>query len=141
MKPESRFITSVNAKVPLIVHREKMHNLYRGGTFDVWYSGSKSDLWVEYKWIPRVPKRGVVVPNLSALQRQWGRGRYREGRNVFVVLGCPDGCVIYTRPAMWEDGLHAEKFRGLLQSKPAIAAWITSYTTGDPPEWKKHLIE
>jgi len=130
MKPESRFITSVNAKIPTDVHREKMHNPYRGGTFDVWYSGSKADLWIEYKFIPRIPKRGRVVPNLSPLQLRWGQGRNAEGRNVMVVVGCPEGAAMLGFPRQWEVGVTVEEFRNALVTKATLAAWIHSLTAG-----------
>lgn len=131
MKPENRFITSVNDKIPKIVHREKMHNIYRGGTFDVWYSGSNADLWIEYKWIPRIPVRGRVVPDLSPLQLLWGRERAAEGRSVIVVVGCPSGGVIFSLPFAWEEGVSAEEFRKGLLTKSTLAAWIYRYATGD----------
>jgi hypothetical protein len=53
-KPETTFIQSIHRHLPKEVYREKMANPYRGGTPDVWYSGYKSDLWVEYKFIPKL---------------------------------------------------------------------------------------
>ena len=140
MKPESRFITSVNAKIPKTVHREKMHNVYRGGTFDVWYSGSKADLWIEYKWIPRIPARGRVVPDMSSLQLQWGKGRSAEGRGVLVVVGCPEGAVMLPFPSQWEAGVTAEEFRRALVTKSTLAAWIHSLTAGgDGCKWHENF--
>lgn len=134
MNPESRFINGVNGKIPSAVHREKMHNIYRGGTFDVWYSGSKADWWIEYKWIPRIPKKGRVVPNLSPLQLRWGVGRYEEGRNVAVVVGCPEGVVMLRYPDQWEEGVSVEEFRRTLLTKATLAEWITLLTAGDPKD-------
>lgn len=127
MKPENRFIANVHKKLPAEVYREKMHNPYRGGTFDVWYSGSKADLWIEYKWIDRIPKRGRVIPDLSALQMKWGKGRYAEGRHVLVVVGCPGGAVMFRSPRLWEAGVTAEEFRRALVTKPALVAWVHSH--------------
>lgn len=129
MKPENRFITSVHNRVPDSVYREKMHNPYRGGTFDVWYSGSKTDLWIEYKYIERIQKKGLVVPALSALQLDWGTNRFWEGRNVYVILGCPEGGVVYS-PHQWEEGVSVEEFRKALLTKPKLAAWIYKQATG-----------
>jgi hypothetical protein len=78
-KPENTFIGTVNDRLPIKkrkastiarrkvsdeshIHYEKMNNPYRGGTADSWYSGLAGDLWVEFKYLPRVPKRGVVDP-------------------------------------------------------------------------------
>jgi len=130
MKPENRFITSVHNRLPDSVYREKMHNPYRGGTFDVWYSGSKADLWIEYKWIERIPRKGLVVPNLSSLQMDWGQKRYEEGRHVVVVVGCPEGGVKLTNPHLWKEGVSVEEFRTALLTKSALAAWIYMQAAG-----------
>lgn len=82
-----------------------MHNAYRGGTPDVWYSGKNGDLWVEYKWAPKVPKSGIIVPDLSPLQLKWLKGRFEEKRNVVVIVGYPDGCLIMEWPKDWTDGV------------------------------------
>lgn len=54
-KPETTFIASVHKHLPKELHREKMNNPYSSGTPDVYYSGMKADLWIEYKFIPRIP--------------------------------------------------------------------------------------
>lgn len=128
--PENRFIASLHRLLPKEVYAEKMHNPYRGGTFDVWYSGKKRDLWVEYKWIPSVPVSAITVPNLSPLQVAWGRGRAGEGRNVVVIVGCPEGGVLYDTPQMWEAGLYAVQFKQAIATKHAIVAWLVNFTTG-----------
>jgi hypothetical protein len=127
--PENRFIAAVHRLLPQVYH-EKMHNPYRGGTFDVWYSGKAKDLWIEYKWIPRTPVRAQVIPALEPLQLKWGRERYEEGRDVFVVVGCPDGGVLFQRKA-WEEGVSAEEFRRTLLTKFALAKWIFDFATGE----------
>jgi hypothetical protein len=86
-------------------YREKMHNAYRGGTPDVWYSGPGGDLWVEYKW--STSKKGVLVPALSSLQRDWLTKRKLEGRNVAVVVGSPTGATILEEPDHWTSGSRA----------------------------------
>jgi hypothetical protein len=130
MKPENRFITAVNNRIPETVHREKMHNMYRGGTFDVWYSGSKADLWIEYKWITRIPRKGLVVPDLSALQLDWGAKRHAEGRTVYAVVGCPEGGVVLD-PHQWKEGVSVEEFRKALLTKSALAGWIYKKAKGE----------
>ena len=76
--PENRFIASIHRLLPNELHAEKMHNPYRGGTFDVWYSGNKADIWVEYKYDDNW---------LSPLQAKWGRGRHAEGRKAIESWG------------------------------------------------------
>lgn len=136
--PENSFRNAVNVKISPKVHREKMHNPYRGGTFDQWYSGISGDLWVEYKWLPKIPKKGIVLPKLSSLQNLWGTGRALEGRQVYVVIGTPEGGVVfevYERNYFsfypgWATGISIEVFRTLLKSKQELADWITIQALG-----------
>lgn len=105
-KPETAFTKRVHSKFPerKMPHFEKMHNMYRGGTWDVWYSGKDGDLWVEYKVVKAWPKNGPVVPALTSLQLEWGHHRAKEGRNMMVVVGGPGGAVIFKNRS-WEEGL------------------------------------
>lgn len=129
VKPESAFISRVHKRLPAKLHREKMHNAYRGGTADVWYSGPMDDLWIEYKYLPTVPVRKDVSPDLSALQRLWLDGRLAEGRNVAVVIGCPRGGVVLEHGA-WQTPMTPDEFVRQLKSVEDIARWITTYTSG-----------
>lgn len=128
--PENRFIRGVHRLMGSSPHKEKMANPYRGGTFDVWYSGPQADLWIEYKWVAQLPKRGKLVPALSELQKEWGRGRFKEGRAVIVVVGSPSGGVWFPTPEQWEAG--TEDCSKSLLTKPELADMITRLTTGEP---------
>lgn len=123
--PENRFIKSINDKLTKDIYCEKMHNPYRGGTADVWYSG-KYDAWIEYKWITSMPKKGVLIPKLSGLQKIWCKDRFTEGRTVFVVVGCPRGAIIFSNPAEWINGLS----NPVVLSKPDYIVWLTKLITG-----------
>jgi len=129
-KPETTFSNGVNKYVPQAVYRMKNNNPYLGGIPDFWYSGSKADLWCEFKFLPRTPQRGVVKPSqlLSALQLQWLNGRYDEERNVAVIIGCPDGGVIL-RDQEWLKEFTPTAFRDCLMPRKEIAQWITQATT------------
>lgn len=121
-KPENTFIAAVHRKLDKSVYREKMANPYRGGTPDVWYSGAKRDLWIEYKFIPKL---AVRVPNkidLSELQRQWIENRTCEGRNIAVVVGSPEGCIILRWPVPRE--IETSEFRERAVPKERVAYWI-----------------
>lgn len=125
VKPENRYIGSIHKLLPVPVYYEKMCNPYRSGTPDVWYSGSLGDLWVEYKYIPSIPKRTVVLPDLSDRQKRWLGNRLDEGRNVAVVLGTPKGGVIY-RQRSWLEPLDPEGLSANLVPNRQIAVWIVS---------------
>lgn len=132
-KPESTFTLSVDRHLPTDLHREKMFNPYRGGTFDKWYSGTEGDLWVEYKFVV-VPKRftTMILPGLSELQLLWGRGRVAEGRNAIVIVGSKMGGVVMTDPLEWDQPISTKDFLARLQSRAELAGEILSIT-GAPP--------
>jgi hypothetical protein len=128
--PETAFIARVHkhfvtGEEP---HKEKMHNTYRGGTFDTWYSGINGDLWVEYKWLNKQPERGVFVPRLTPLQLRWGLDRAGEGRNVAVIVGLPSGGIVLLNPVHWRGGIHARTAYEYFRTAKEIAEWITSKT-------------
>ena len=105
-----------------------MNNPYRSGTADVWYSGPDNDLWVEYKWLPRLPKRHICIveganPMLSHLQQKWLNALYDERRNVAVVLGTPAGGIIL-KDKNW---MLPFSFDTLL-TKAEVAEWISKET-------------
>ena len=134
VKPENTFISGVHKHLPSVkvIHREKMNNPYRGGTADWWYSGTKNDLWIEYKFLPRMPQRGDITPErigLTALQLDWLRGRYAEGRNVGVIVGCPKGGVIM-RDLAWDSECSVQAFTSQIIDRKALASWIVQQTTG-----------
>lgn len=121
-KPENSFIRGVHRYLPK-TYAEKMNNPWRAGTADVWYSGSEGDLWVEYKFIERVPRSKEILPDLTPRQRRWLNNRFDEGRNVAVVLGTPKGGVIY-RNKEWSVALDQETLMGRIVPRDEIARWI-----------------
>lgn len=110
-----------------VLHREKMNNPFSSGTADVWYSGDLADWWVEYKYLTKLPVRAMVLADLSPLQSDWLDGRHREGRNVAVVVGSPEGAVIYLDRA-WLQPITPDEFRSRMISKRDLAAWLVSRT-------------
>ena len=130
-KPETTFIASVHKHLPPKLYRMKTHNPYIGGPADVWYSGSKGDLWVEYKFIPKITPALCALPALSALQLQWLNERYAEGRNVAVIVGCKEGGVLY-QDKDWEKPLDPDQFNRLLKTRDQLARWILAFTQGGP---------
>lgn len=123
-KPENRFIESVHRHLPR-TYAEKMNNPWRAGTADVWYSGDRGDLWIEYKFIERIPRSAEILPDLTPRQKRWLNNRFDEGRNVAVVLGTPTGGVIY-RNKEWMRPLDHVTFAGLIVPRDEIARWIFS---------------
>lgn len=127
-KPENRFISSIHkyflARGP---YYEKMFNPLRGGTPDVYYSGEAGDLWVEYKFTKITPRTKRILPGLTALQKRWLDCRYDEGRNVAVILGTPEGGVVYQHK-QWGQPLTGPELLERLLTRQELAQWIISQT-------------
>ncbi len=121
-KPETTFIRSVHRFIPK-VYAEKMNNPWRRGTADVWYSGVVGDLWVEYKYVERIPNSKEILPDVTSQQAKWLGNRFDEGRNVAVVLGTPTGGVIY-RDREWLKPLDPQIFTSCIVERRKIAQWI-----------------
>lgn len=119
---ESTFTRSVNTKLPQEVYKWKISDRFTAGVPDAYYSGAGGDLWVEYKWVKKLPK--LVRPGLSQLQRLWLNARLQEGRNVAVVVGSPQGHIVFT-DGEWDDG----KEPVTVFSTKQIAQWITNEVT------------
>jgi len=126
--PENTFIASVHRLLPRGLYRMKNHNQYNGGIADVWYSGIKADLWIEYKFIV-MPKRHdtIIVPALSPLQMEWLRSRHQEGRSVGVIIGSKDGGV-WLPGTSWQTPLTAGGFVDATVGRLALAAIIEGLT-------------
>lgn len=121
-KPESTFIQSIHRHLKE-TYFEKMNNPFRSGCADVWYSGDKGDLWVEYKNEPSLPKIKEYRLDLSARQEKWLSDRCDEGRNVAVILGFPEGGVIYQYKSWRLEFTKAELMQRSL-TRPELAQWI-----------------
>lgn len=122
VKPENTFIASVHKYLTQTYH-EKMFNPYRSGTPDVWYSGTKTDLWIEYKFIAKMPVKTDIELKLTELQKQWLKARYLEGRNVAVICGCKQGGVVFT-DCLWENPIPVNNFLKQLKDRLGVAMWI-----------------
>lgn len=130
MKPESRFTNSVNVYLKSKVYFEKMNNPFRAGTADFWYSGKNGDCWIEYKFIPTIPTRTTILPDLSARQLKWLNDRADEGRKVYVVVGHPKGGVVW--PIGLDQPMQPAAFEKLSLTRPQLAAWILGITGESP---------
>lgn len=131
-KPETTFTTSVHRHLPPKLHREKMCNPYRGGTWDMWYSGQAADLWVEYKFVVLPKRESTPIDfDLSELQLKWGDGRLNEGRELAVIVGCKEGGVLLLNQE-WRKPFDLKKFKPRIWARDQLAGWINDITGGPP---------
>jgi len=127
-KPESVFIRSVHKNFgPVRPYFEKNWNAYRAGTPDVLYSGDEGVMWVEYKYLPKLPTRVPLELDLTSLQARWLANRSSEGRHVAVILGLPEGGIVFDN-LTWRptSPFLLAKLRLSILSRAALARWITS---------------
>lgn len=135
LKPESKFIQKINKLVT--GYKVKLNVQFNNGIPDCYYSGDKGEAWIEYKWVPKLPVRAgtEVHIDLSPGQLLWLHGRCKEGRNIAVIVGSPEGCVVLT-DCRWEKPVSAEQFRNLMVSPADASVWINRHVgiANDPTE-------
>lgn len=129
VKPENQARSNINSKIPKSIHREKMGTGYSAGTADQWYSGDPHDLWIEYKFLPKPPVRPFTL-QLSALQLDWLKRRYEEGRAVGVVLCFPasTGCWVFLHRE-WEGQIDPKSC--MFVTRQQVADFIVQGCTDD----------
>ena len=111
----------------------KNHNEYVGGIPDVWYSGARADLWVEYKYLPISNPRSVVIPDLSLKQLHWIAARRAEGRNAWVIVGYKPGGVVFTDFDDIRNGILPDAFIARTLDRKAIAERIEEFCLEKEP--------
>lgn len=102
----------------------KINANYAGGVPDAYYS-MKSDLWVEYKYLKSLPQKPetIVQYRLSELQKDWLIRRDAEGRDVCVVVGSPQGNLIFPGTA-WRRPITSADFISRAVDNIEVAAYI-----------------
>lgn len=108
-------------------YREKNHNVFHSGTPDVFYSGTKNDLWVEYKYVTTLKLvGGWIRTSLSPRQSLWLRDRWAEGRNCRLIIGSFVGSIIIDGPEFKPEVL-VEDLRNSALTEKQVAEWITEF--------------
>lgn len=123
-KPENTFIAAINKPLPKALHRQRNVGSMFGtsGVPDSYYDGYGSDLWVEYKVNPSLPRNGIVIGKYTPKQIEWMTRRYEhslglalrldsqslgDGTNVVGIVGLPGGIACIQRtPEEWINGTH-----------------------------------
>lgn len=136
MKPENRFILSVHKHIDKeTIYYEKMANPYRGGTPDVYYEGNQSNLWIEYKFFPKLPPVLDLAANakgLTPLQQDWINRAWGHRRLVGVIVGTSGGGLIL--PALsFKKQYTREDATAVLKTRKEIACWISKICSTTNP--------
>jgi len=121
---ESGYTRKISKLLRRDVYAWKISDRFTAGVPDAYYSGPATDLWVEYKHIPKPPKTTNQCPALSSLQQKWLRERMEQGRNVAVIVG------LGTRTGIILTGERMFQPIDLSQaiSCQEIADWISEFT-------------
>ena len=130
---EHSFIRSIHKKLPDDVYAWKINDNFQGGVADAYYSrAAGGDMWIEYKYLSRLPKRPDTVINvgLSELQKDWLRARLLDGRTVCVIVGSIKGSLILDNGA-WEEPVTTQIFTRNAVETPAVVAYILSTLSKD----------
>lgn len=135
MANEHSFIKSVHRHLKNIapeIYMWKIHADFTNGIPDCWYSNA-SDLWVEYKWCNKVPVKDSTIIDLtnskkylSQLQINWLKERHKEGRNVCVILGSPEGANILLGTD-WRTPISPKTFRCNAITTKQVAFFLANF--------------
>lgn len=129
-KPENQFISSVHAHLaPQTPYKMKNNNAYISGIADVWYSGKDADMWVEYKYMAKIPKSDSIDIGCTKLQKDWLRDRYYENRAVYVILGTAKGGILFDN-LDWEKTFTQRELVDRIITRKELAIWIAEFTVG-----------
>jgi len=96
---EADFKVILRKKISKFAYIQSMFSYATNGTPDYWISGPSADLWLEVKVEKSIG--GGVTPKLSALQKRWCDERYKEGRNVAVIVGISRTAAIWYDEGSW----------------------------------------
>lgn len=125
--PEARFIRSINRLLPSDIYSEGMANPYRGGTPDRYYEGSRSHLWVEYKYIKTVPASWRIKDHVTALQIKWIRRAQKNHVPIAVIAGFNKSGLILVEDMYWDMSLSRHDINRYLLSKEKIVNFIINH--------------
>lgn len=125
-KPENRFRGKVHAKLDERVYQEKTNNPYRGGTPDDYYEGESNILWVEYKYVPKIPKVLNMSKLVTALQNRWLTRAHRNNKPTAVIVGFEAGVLVLTDPEEWQAKIGKDRIEPRLITIQDAANWIAN---------------
>ena len=89
---EHSFIKTIHKKLAPEVYKWKIHDTYTGGVPDAFYAGPSGILFVEYKYIKKLPvkKSTPVRTSLTKLQALWLNTMEKNGVKVALIIGSPN---------------------------------------------------
>jgi hypothetical protein len=129
---EHGYIRSIHRLLPTELFKWKIHDNYAGGVPDCFYAGPTAQLWVEYKWLAKLPAmpKTMIKPKLSAQQLAWLIKMSGLSFPCAVIIGTPHGGLLLDDPFKWTNGLMKKKAETQLITTQDLAKKIHQHCTG-----------
>ena len=129
--PEAHFKSGINTFAKNFIYVESMANPYRRGTPDVYYEGPKGCLWVEYKFLKRIPSQFYYTDILSPFQVKWIKRAISNNVKCAIVVGHFSKGIIefIKKPEQLHNELLKDSFYSKLINKRQIAEQIIKQIT------------
>jgi len=120
---EHGYIRSIHRLLPTELFKWKIHDNYAGGVPDCLYAGPAGQLWVEYKWVAKLPAmpETIIKPKLSAQQLAWLIKMSGLSFPCAVIIGTPMGGLLLNNTAEWTRGITTREAQKRLQRAADIA--------------------
>jgi len=126
---EHGFVKAVHKHLSPDVYRWKINDRFTGGVPDAFYAGPASILFVEYKFIYKLPNNSIKT-GLSVLQQQWLHRISGYGVPCWVVIGTEEeGVAVLKDTSVKLDVLPKKSFDPDLTYKD-VALCILEATCG-----------
>lgn len=127
---EKQLIAAVNRPIPRTIYHHSNTGSSRtmNGIPDRYYDGPARDLWAEFKMARAIPRSGIVLGDLTEIQKRWLERRYYNSLahtpNAIVVVGLPNRtAVIQTTPTEWREGSPITQAISLKE----VSLWIADF--------------
>ena len=123
---EHSYIKAVHRLLPPELFKWKLQASFVGGVPDAMYAGPSDILFVEYKYVPKLPKRDPtkIRTTRSAQQVLWLNKMDDFGKKVAVVVGGTDDTNVILTNKCWEAPLTKSEYIERAVSRKDVAAYI-----------------
>lgn len=129
---EHGFIKSVHRYLPSDVFVWKIHDTFAGGVPDAFYAGPAGILFVEYKYVKKLPSKDTTAirTSLSVQQALWLDRMVNSKQHAALVIGCEQLAVALVN-GQWNVPLLKDDYVKRAVSRKEIAGWITEVVCGN----------
>ena len=109
---EAQYTAKLRTTLKPEVYALKLNLAFTAGVPDVWYSGTKRDLWSEHKRLVNLPPVLKLYEHkyLTKLQQKWLKDRQAEGRNTCVVVFTQDWGHVLFQGLSWDRPIPKREF-------------------------------